>query len=95
MPLSIPLDLKTEAAFARGISERFDAPVEPIAAAVEYNILDAGLYRTLSDNLAHSSSRIFVRARFECTLNVFVQRRRRRYRLAGRIVDHLRVDVLR
>ena len=49
-----PVIIRSElqAALARGIGERLDAPVVEIAAAVEHDVLDALLDRALGDQLA-------------------------------------------
>jgi len=65
-----------------------------IAAAVEHDLLDAGLERPLGDELAHGLGRGEVAALGERAFEVLVQRRSRRHGLAGGIVDHLRINML-
>ena len=49
--------LEVQACLAGSIGERLDAPMIEIAAAVEHDLLDAGLERPLGDELAHGLGR--------------------------------------
>ena len=50
--------LEVEAAFARGVGQRLDAPMIEIAAAVEHDVLDTLLRGALGNQLAdHLGSR--------------------------------------
>ena len=62
--------LEVEAAFARGVGQRFDAPVIEIAAAVEHDVLDALFLGALGDQLADRLGRVDVGA----GLGAFAQR---------------------
>src|ERR671916_366113 len=45
--------LEGQAALARGVGERLHAPVVEVAAAIEDDVLDAGLLRGCGEALAH------------------------------------------
>src|SRR4029079_9749855 len=87
--------LEIQACFARGLGKRLDAPMVEIAATIEPHFLDARLKRALGHELAHGSRRRKVAALRQIAFEVLVQGRRRGNRLAGAVVDHLRIDVLR
>src|SRR5215510_2178311 len=59
--LKFQISLEAEPAFARGIRERLDAPVEQIAAAVEHDFLDTLLHGALGKQLADRLGRVDVR----------------------------------
>src|SRR5690606_19333188 len=87
--------LEAEAGFARGVRQRLDAAVEDEGAAIEHDVLDARLDRALGDELADGSRRFPVGAGLERALQILVERRGGGDRMAARVVDDLRVDVLR
>src|SRR4029077_10045704 len=73
-----------------------DAPVIQKAAAVEHHALDALFDRALGDRLADRLGALDVAAAHglvERTLQLRIDRRCRDQRLAGHVVDYLRVDV--
>src|SRR3954447_16788799 len=86
--------LEFQAALARGICQRLDAPVEEVAAAVKHDFLDALRRRTLRQQLAHRLGGIDVGAGLFAFTHGLLERGGRRQRLAFDVVDHLRVDVL-
>src|SRR3954468_21348753 len=89
-----PHPLEIQAAFARGVGERLDAPVVAVAAAIEHDVLDALLDRALGDELADRLRRIDVGAGLQVAAHVLLKRRGRRNRCAPSVVDHLGVNVL-
>src|SRR5262249_40139800 len=68
--------------------------VVDVAAAVEDDLADSLLLGPLRDELPDTAGRGDVGRRLPLLLDVRVERRRRYDRPAGRVVDHLRVDVL-
>src|SRR4029078_3890635 len=66
-----------------------------IAATIEHHFLDARLKRALGHELAHGSRRRKVAALRQIAFEVLVQGRSGSNRLAGAIVDHLCIDMLR
>src|SRR6195256_1765506 len=84
-----------EAALARGVGQRLDPAVIEIAAAIEHDLLYALRRRPLGEPLSDRLRRLDVGTGLEAVAHVLFQRGGRRQRLAFRIVDHLRVDVLR
>src|SRR5688572_10525605 len=87
--------LEAQPALAGRIRERLDAPVKHVAAAVEHDLLDAGLDRPLGDQLADVGRRRLVGTRLELRLQLLVEARGRSHGPPGGIVDDLGIDVLR
>src|SRR4051812_15908820 len=81
-----------EAGFASRIGERADASVVAEARAVEDDLPDAGGLRALGDEPAYLPR--LVALRLLGSAEVLLDRRRGGKRLAGRVVDDLRVDVV-
>src|SRR5580700_2391968 len=82
---------KFEAACARGLRQRLDAPVIDIAAPVEHNLLDALGKRALGDLCTHAGRRRDI-PRLGRLAFLFV-RRRGDDRLTCPVVDDLSVDM--
>src|SRR3954469_16407052 len=89
-----PHPLEIQAALARGVGERLDAPVVAVAAAIEHDVLDALLDRALGDELADRLGGIDIGSGLQAAAQVLLQRRGRGNRRALSVVDDLRVDVL-
>src|SRR4051794_37711362 len=66
-----------------------------VASTVETNLVNTGLLRTLGDQPPDDRRRRLVAAVRVLRADLRVERARRRQRRAARVVDHLRVDVLR
>ena len=92
---AIGVPLKLQSAFTRGVGQRLDAPVKQISAAIEYDLLHAFFLRTFGDQLADRLCGINVRAGLAARAHFLLHAGRRGDRHALRVVDHLRVDVLR
>src|SRR5262245_47477930 len=90
---SFVLPLELQARLARGVGEGLDAAVVLEAAAVEHHLLDALLLGAAGDEAAHFLGGRDVAAALELALHVLVARGGGAERLAGVVVDHLRVDV--
>src|SRR3954469_9625662 len=84
-----------EAALARGVGQRLDPAVIEIAAAIEHDLLHALCRRALGEPLSDRLRRLDVGTSLEAVAHVLCHRRARRRRRGLRMVDLLRVDVLR
>src|SRR3954463_15103239 len=88
--------LEFQSGFARSVRHGADAPVVEESAAVEHHALDALFDRTLGDGLADrfGAGEIAALGRLvQRALHRRLDGRRRHQRLAGQVVDHLRIDV--
>src|SRR5258705_7486920 len=84
-----------EATLARRLGQRLDPAVVEIAAAIEHHPFDALRRCALGEPFSDRLGRLDVGAGLEAAAHVLFQRGGGRHRLALRVVDHLRVDVLR
>src|SRR5580693_5424466 len=91
---AMPTLSKIQTALAGGIGQGFDPAVKQISAAIKDDLLDPGRFGSLSHQLADGARRGNVGARLEAGLQPAVEGRGRRQSPSGRVVDHLRVDVL-
>src|SRR5437588_22055 len=82
------------AGLAGGVGQCPHPAVILVASAVEANLVNTGLLRPLGDQAADDGRRRLVPAVGRLTLGVGVERAGRREGQAGRVVDHLGVDVL-
>src|SRR5262245_42166662 len=85
-----------QARLTRSIRDRTNAAVVQKPAAIEHDPLDPLVDRSLRDRLADRLGPFEVAAGdtlAECALQLRIHRRGRHERLAGQIVDDLRVDV--
>src|SRR5215468_5756213 len=98
--LSIPLDVvrtsgsELEAACARCVRERLDPPMILIAAAVEHGLPDPAVLGFLCDDLADDLRGRDIAAELLSLLEFRGSAICRRQRLARRVIDELRVDVV-
>src|SRR4029077_17144014 len=76
-----------QAALAGGGGEGRDAAVIDVAAAVEHDFLDAGLYGALGDQLADLGGGVPVGAGLELAFQALVERRGGGQRQALQVVD--------
>src|SRR5262245_20385144 len=81
-----------EAGFAGGIGERLDPPVVPEPGSIEDDALDAGGLGSLGDE-PPDGGRLLALGRLGA-LELLLDRRGGDERLAGRVVDDLRIDVV-
>src|SRR5438552_12534540 len=81
-----------ETALPGGLGQRLDLAVVDVAAAVEHDPRDSLAFRPFRDERADARRGLAVRA-FLFALQRRVERGGVRERRAGRVVDHLRVDV--
>src|SRR5690606_12446042 len=85
---------EAQAALTGGIGQRLDAAMKEITSAVEYDLSDACLHRTLGKELADLGSSSLVRARLELALDIILDARGGGERHALCVIDQLGVDVL-
>src|SRR6185295_8676246 len=88
---SVPLEL--EARCARGLGERFYAPVKFVTSAVERDRFDAGLLGPFGDTLADLGRSLDVAPVLDVLAHLGLDRRsgREHFRAAG--VDHLGINI--
>src|SRR5262249_536587 len=79
-----------QAAFTRGITQRLDAAVIEIAAAVEHHVDHALFLRPLGDQLAHHLRGIDIRAGLAAVAHRLLDRGGSGERAALHVVDDLR-----
>ena len=87
--------LEFETALAGGIGQGFDPAMKHIGTAVENDLPDAGFLGALGKQLSDDHGRSAVGAGLQFLFDRLVKRRGCGQRTAGRIVDDLRVDMLR
>src|SRR6185436_17116336 len=93
MSSSVTCALELQAAGARGIGERLDAPVVLVARAVEGDALDALLLRLLRNALADQLGGLLVAAAFQLGAHFLLQARGTRNHLVALRGSDLRIDV--
>src|SRR6516165_2944536 len=84
-----------ESAFAGGVCESLDSPMKQIATAIEDHLGITFRRRPLGNSFPHRLRCIDVGAGLEDRAYVLLERGSGHERLASRIVDHLRIDMLR
>src|SRR5258706_523911 len=89
---AIEISLELQAALAGALGDRSDAAVVVEAVAVEHHRGDLRGLALLGHQLAHFLGQLALLAL--AVLELRRERRGCRQRLAGRVVDHLRVDVV-
>src|SRR5690606_15155413 len=72
-PEDRPAESELQATFAGGVGQGLDAAVEPVARAVEGNLLDAGSLGTLGDQRTHLGGGVGVLAVLQAFLDVGLQ----------------------
>src|SRR5690606_841965 len=94
VPRILVLSSELKSALAGGVGERLDTAVVLEAAAVKHDGSHASPYRSLRDEPPDFGSGRLVGAGLELAPEVLVEARGSRHRVALRVVDDLRIDVL-
>src|SRR4051794_2791844 len=92
---AIVLPSEIQPALAGGVGQGFHPAMIHIGAAIEHDALDPGRLRALGNQLADRAGCRFVGPGFQLVAQSGVERRCRRERVPGGVVDDLDVDVAR
>src|SRR3954447_1052305 len=84
-----------EPALAGGIGQGLDPAMIHIGTAIEYDARGPRRLGALGDQLADRAGRRLVRAGLQFAAQPLVERRGRRQRMSGSVVDHLGIDMAR
>jgi len=91
----MPTPSEIEAALTGGVGQSFHPAVEQIGATIEHDSLDPSRLGPFGDELADGTRRGDVGATFELRFEAAVEARGRRQCTPGRVIDDLRIDMLR
>src|SRR6516165_4007397 len=92
---AMPTPSEIEAALTGGVGQSFHPAVEQIGATIEHDSLDPSRLGPFGDELADGTRRGDVGATFELRFEAAVEARGRRQCTPGRVIDDLRIDMLR
>src|SRR3954451_24469042 len=92
---AIALPSEIEPALAGGLGQGLDPAMIHIGAAIEHDALDAGRLGALGNQFADRGRRCLVGPGLQLLAHARIERRSRRERMSGRVVDDLDVDMAR
>src|SRR5262252_3850623 len=92
---AMPVPSEIESALTGGIGQGFHPAVKEISATIEHDPLDPSCSGSLCDELADSTRRANIGAGLETRLEPAIEARCSRQRPPGRVIDDLRINMLR